>query len=164
MPPGPTPLARVGKDSEPGRVFGIAKVAVALPGDALRLSAVGAAVDPAEREEGLRAFRRLDADGGAERMPGHPLSREVAGEDLSQPATRRVAILAVLLQALDQVGHEEQLDLAEGQPNPMCAERLPEVVRGVAEFRRSRFPQDVAEEGRDEAHRAHPTFFAAATA
>ena len=48
------------------------QLTLALPRDALLGASVGAPVHPAERKEVLDAFRRGDADGGTERVGGHP--------------------------------------------------------------------------------------------
>src|SRR5205807_5448551 len=99
----PDALAAVGEAPQPGNLAGEAQLALALPRDALLGASVGAPVDPAEREEVLDALLGGHADGGTERVGGHPFAAEVPGEELPQVAPHCVAVLIVPLQSVDQV-------------------------------------------------------------
>src|SRR5258706_12877077 len=117
----PDPLAAVGEAPQPIRLARKPQLALALPRDALLGASGGAPVHPAERKEVLDAFRRGDADGGTERVGGHPLAAEVPGEELAQVAAHRVAVFVVPLEARNQVVDEQQLVPAPGQPDPVLA-------------------------------------------
>src|SRR5438105_15397069 len=105
----PDALAAVGDAPQAGDRAGETQLALALPRDALLGAAVGAPVEPAEREEVLDALLGGHADGGTERVGRRPFAAEVPGEELAQIAPHRVAVLVVPLEALDQVVDEEQL-------------------------------------------------------
>src|SRR5436309_2893494 len=81
-----------------------------------------------------------------------PLAGEISHQDLPEPAAQCVAVLVVLRQPIRQIVDVAQLVAREGERDPVLAEHRDEMLGAVAEVRRARLPEDVAEDGRDEPH------------
>src|SRR5437762_2636426 len=119
----------------------------------LAFAPVCSTVYPSDGKEMARALVRSDhAHRGAEGVSRDPLAGEISHQDLPEPAAQCVAVLVVLRQPIRQIVDVAQLVAREGERDPVLAEHRDEMLGAVAEVRRARLPEDVAEDGRDEPH------------